>query len=137
MSLGEVNILAVLAAAVATMVIGGIWYGPIFGKTWLKVHGYSKERLAEMQKGMGKTYGLSFVCYVVMGVMMALLIAATGWRGIAGGVHIGLVCWLGFAATIGLTAHLFSERKPAAYLLDAGYQLVYMVVMGMILASWA
>ena len=30
-----------------------------------------------------------------------------------------------------------ADRKPAAYLLDAGYQLVYMVVMGMILASWA
>ena len=29
----------------------------------------------------------------------------------------------------------FSNRKTAAYLLDAGYQLVYMVVMGLILAS--
>ncbi len=37
---------------------------------------------------------------------------------------------------IGMTAHLFSERKLATYLLDAGYQLVYMVVMGVILASW-
>lgn len=136
MSIGDVNVLAVLAAAVATMFLGAIWYGPLFGKLWIKAHGYSEQDLEEMKKGMGKAYGISFLCYLVMGVVMSLLIAATGWRGVAGGIHTGLLCWLGFAATIGLTAHLFSDRKPAAYLLDAGYQLAYMVVMGIILASW-
>ncbi len=125
---GEVNALAVLAAAVATMVVGAIWYGPLFGKAWMKARGYTAEKLEGMKQGMGKAYGISFVCYLVMGVVMSLLIAATGWRGVAGGIHTGLLCWLGFAATIGLTAHLFSDRKPAAYLLDTGYQLVYMVV---------
>ncbi len=136
MSLGEVNYLAVVVAALAPMVIGAMWYGPVFGKIWIKAHGYDQEKLAEMQAGMGKAYGLSFVCYLVMALVMALLIAATGWWGTAGGIHTGLICWLGFAATIGLTAHLFSDRKPAAYLLDAGFQLVYMVAMGLILASW-
>ena len=85
---------------------------------------------------MGKAYGLSLVCYLVMAVVMAMLIAATGWRGVTGGLHTGLLCWLGFAVTIGFTAHLFSDRKPAVYLLDAGFQLVYMVAMGLILANW-
>lgn len=136
MSFGEVNYLAVLVAAFAPMVIGAIWYGPVFGKIWIKAHGYDPEQLAEMQQGMGKAYGLSFVCYLVMAWVMALLIAATGWWGTAGGIQTGLICWLGFAATIGLTAHLFSDRKPAAYLLDVGFQLIYMVAMGIVLASW-
>ncbi len=136
MSLGEVNYLAVVVAALAPMVIGAMWYGPVFGKIWIKAHGYDQEKLAEMQAGMGKAYGLSFVCYLVMALVMALLIAATGWWETAGGIHTGLICWLGFAATIGLTAHLFSDKKPAAYLLDAGFQLVYMVAMGIVLASW-
>lgn len=136
MSLAEVNYFAVLVAAVAPMVIGGIWYGPIFGKIWIEAHGHDPERLAEMQKGMGKAYAVSFVCYLVMALVMALLIAATDWWGVHGGIHTGLICWLGFAATISLTAHLFSDKKPAAYLLDAGYQLVYMVTMAVIVAIW-
>ena len=70
---GDVNILAVLAAAVAPMVVGAIWYGPLFGKTWIQAHGYSEEDLAEMQKGMGKAYGISFIFYMVaMGVILAV-----------------------------------------------------------------
>ena len=42
----------------------------------------------------------------------------------------------GFAATIGLTANMFSEKKLAAWLIDAGYQIVYLMVMGAILVAW-
>ncbi len=40
------------------------------------------------------------------------------------------------AATIGLTSYLFSERRFSTYLIDAGYQLVYLVMMGAILGAW-
>jgi len=39
-------------------------------------------------------------------------------------------------ATLGLTAHTFSGKPLSIYLIDAGYQLVYAVVMGFILAAW-
>ena len=46
----DVNLLAVLAAAVATMVLGAIWYGPLFGKSWMSAHGYTPEKLAGMKQ---------------------------------------------------------------------------------------
>lgn len=132
----DVNVLAVLAAAVATMALGAIWYGPLFGRQWMSAHGYTPERLAEMKQGMGKAYGLSFVCYLVMATVLSILIARAGDGGVAGGLSIAAYCWVGFAATVGLTSYLFSDRKVASYLLDAGYQLAYMLAMGAILGAW-
>ena len=134
--LSEVNFLAVAAAAVATMVLGGIWYGPLFGKLWMSAHGHTPERLEEMKKGMGKAYGLSLLCYLVMATVLSILISGVGAAGVWAGLRLGFYCWLGFAATIGLTSLLFSERRPATYLLDAGYQLAYLLVMGAILGAW-
>jgi hypothetical protein len=133
----EVNLLAVLVAAIAVFVIGGLWYSPLlFGKAWMRAHGHTPEKMEAMRAGVGRAYGLSFLCYLVMAVVMAVLIGATDTVTALGGVRLGALCWLGFAATIGLIANLFSDKPLATYLLDAGYQLVYLTVMGAILASW-
>ncbi len=134
--LSEVNVPAVAAAAVAPVMLGAIWYGPLFGKAWMHAHGHTPERLEEMKKGMGRAYGLSFVCYLVMATVLSLLLAWVGAVNVWTGVWMAFLCWLGFAATIGLTAQLFSDRKPAAYGIDAAYQLAYMLAMGAILGAW-
>ncbi len=134
--LAEVNFLAVLTAALAPMVLGAVWYGPLFGRAWMRAHGHTPERLEEMKKGMGRAYGLSFVCYLVMATVLAYLLGWVGAVNVWAGLWMAFLCWLGFAATIGLTAHLFSDRKPAAYLIDAAYQLVYLLAMGAILGAW-
>jgi hypothetical protein len=134
--LSEVNFLAVAAAALAPMVIGGIWYGPLFGRLWMSAHGYTPERLEAMKKSMGKTYGISFLCYLVMATALAYLFVWIGAVNVPAGLWMAFVCWLGFAATIGLTAHLFSDRRPSAYLIDVAFQLAYMLAMGAILGAW-
>ncbi len=134
----EINWLAVVAAAVATMALGALWYSPLlFGKLWVRAHGFTKEQLDRMKEsGMGKAYGLSFVAYLVMATVLSLLIEVSRLTTAFGGACIGWLCWLGFAATIGLTSYLFSERRFSTYLIDAGYQLVYLVMMGAILGAW-
>ena len=72
--LTEVNFLAVAVAALAPMVIGGIWYGPLFGKLWMSAHGYTPERLEVMKKGMGKAYGLSRLLAMGLSVPPAFVI---------------------------------------------------------------
>ena len=44
--------------------------------------------------------------------------------------------WLGFALPLGFIAHLYSQKRIAAWLIDLGYQLVYLLVMGAILGAW-
>ena len=58
------------------------------------------------------------------------------FSGISGDMLLGALVWLGFFATLGMTANLYSERPLSIYLIDAGYQLVYLVVMGIIIAAW-
>ena len=133
----EINYLTIFVAALATFALGALWYSPLlFGKLWMKVHGHSADKIAEMQQSTGKIYGVSFVCYVVMAAVLAILVSYTGVATASGGLWLGFLCWLGFAATIGLTANLFSEKPLAAYLIDAGYQLAYLLFMGALLALW-
>jgi hypothetical protein len=44
--------------------------------------------------------------------------------------------WLGFVTTVQFTANLFSSKKIQAYFLDTAYQLVTMLIAGIILAVW-
>ena len=133
----DINILAVLVAALVTFALGALWYSPaLLGKQWATAHGYTPEKIQAMRKAAGRTYGVSFICYVVMAAVLAIILHRIGVQTVLGGVKMGALCWLGFAATIGLTAHVFSERKLAVYLIDAGYQLVSLLGMGIILAVW-
>lgn len=132
-----VNYLAVIVAALATFFIGALWYSPmLFAKQWKKAHGYTEEKLKEMQKTAMPAYVVSLVCYLVMAYVLAMFIGLMHVASVKGGIWVGFFAWLGFAATIGLTANMFSDKKLSTYIIAAGYQLVYLLVMGAILGAW-
>jgi hypothetical protein len=133
----QVKILAILVAAVAAFALGALWYSPVlFAKPWMKAHGYTPDKLEAMKKNTGRAYGVSFVCFLVMAAAMAILIHRLGIRSMLGGVKLGGICWLGFVATTGLTANMYSDKPLSAYVIDASYQLVYMLTIASILAIW-
>lgn len=134
--LSEVNYLAVVAAAGATMALGGIWYGPLFGSQWMAARGSTPEPPEKMRAGIGRAYGLSFVCYLAVATVLAYLLLWIGAASVPGALWLAFLCWLGFVATTGATALLFSDRKPVTYLIEAAYQLAYMLLMGAILGAW-
>lgn len=135
--LAHIHWLPVIGAAVAVFAIGALWYSPmLFGKAWAKAHGHTPEKIEAMRASMGRAYGVSFLCYVVMAAAMAILIKRMDVIYVRGGVKLGALIGFGFAATIGLTANMFSEKRLAAWLIDAGYQIVYLMVMGAILVAW-
>jgi uncharacterized protein DUF1761 len=138
MPTANVNILAVIVAAVATFILGAIWYSPIlFAKQWTQAHGYTPEKLEEIRKrGVTRAYAVSVLCYLVMAYVFALLASYTQATSLAQGLWLGFLAWLGFAATIGLTANMFSEQPFAVWVIDTGYQLSYLLLMGVILAVW-
>ena len=132
-----VNYLAVVVAGVAAFMLGALWYSPaLFARQWMAAHGHTPERLAAMRQDMARTYAISFLCFLVTAWVMAVLLSRIGITEALGGVKLGGITWLGFAATIGLTSNLYSEKPLAVYLIDAGYQLVYLMLMGVILAVW-
>jgi hypothetical protein len=135
-----INLWSVLVAAVASMILGFLWYSPIlFANPWMRLMGIDpndKAKLAEIRKGAGKLYGLAFVANIVSAAVLAKIIAITTVDTIPYGMKIGFAVWLGFVTTVQLTGALFGKQPSKLYLINTGYQLVCYLVMGAILAVW-
>ena len=72
----ELNYLAIILAAIAQFLVGWIWYGPIFGKLWGKIHGFdklSKEVQQKMMKAMTPFYGLQLLVTIVTTVVLSIV----------------------------------------------------------------
>jgi surface polysaccharide O-acyltransferase-like enzyme len=135
-----VNLWAVLVAAVATMVVGFLWYSPfLFARPWMLAMGYdpdNKAKLDEMRKSAGKSYALSFLASLVAAFVLGKIIDVATVDSVLYGMKIGFAVWLGFVTTVQLTAKLFGNQPTKLYLINTGYQLVCYLVMGAILAVW-
>lgn len=132
-----IDFLAVTVAAVVAFALGAVWYSPLlFAKQWMAFNGYGPEHVKAMQANAKRTYGVSFVCQLVIATALALLLAITHITALSAGIKLALVCWLGFALSLGLIANVYSDKPLKAFLLDAGYQLVYFVAMALILVFW-
>jgi hypothetical protein len=131
------NLLAIVVAVVAAFALGALWYSPLlFGNIWVRAHGYSGERLERMKKSAPRAYGASFVCFLVMAHVLVYLAHRVGVGSALGGAKLGALCWLGFAATISMMSWVYSDKPFATYLIDAGYELGYLVLMGAIIGGW-
>ena len=136
------NYLAVLIAAIASMVVGFLWYGPLFGKQYMALMNFDKKKLQEMKKkGMGKPYVLTFLTSLIMSFVLAhSIIFASAYlhvSGIAAGIIVGFFTWIGFFATTQLGMVLWEGKPVKLYLIKTLNELVTLAVMGAILAVWA
>ena len=128
---------SILVAALAALLIGVLWYSPLlFAKAWVRAHGYTPEKLAAMQATAVRTYAGSFVALLLIAGVLNLFLSHLGADSLQDGAGWGFHAWLGFALPIGFTANLYSDKPLAAFLIDAGYQLVYITAMGAILGAW-
>jgi len=135
-----VNLFAVLVSAVATMVLGFLWYSPVlFANPWMKLMGLDpndKAKIAEMQKSAGPSYFMSLIASLLAAFVLGKLIAVAGFSTPVDGLKIGLVVWLGFVTTVQFTNALFSRQPFRLYMINTGYQFVCYAVMGAILGAW-
>lgn len=136
MDFGNINYLAVLVAAVAAFILGSVWYGPLFGKTWQKELGYTVEYI---KKGnMAQIFGLSFILTMVSVFGLAFLFQGHGENEIGwyGGLWHGLFIGLLFAIPIFGVNYLYQRRSFKLFLIDAFYWVVWLGLAGLILGLW-
>jgi Protein of unknown function (DUF1761) len=135
--LGSIRWLPVLAAAAAAFALGAVWYSPLlFGRAWLKAHAYTDEKIAAMRATAPRAYAVTFLCYVVMAAAMSILLFRIGVVSGLTGIKLGALLGIGIAAPLGLTANLYSDAPLSAWGIDAGHQIVMLMLMGAILAAW-
>jgi len=109
----ELNYFAILAASVVQFIIGAIWYTPVFGKMWGKIHGFdkvSKEEQKKMMKQMGPLLLAQFLVTIVTTVMLAMFINVlpSGWSVYC----LAGFLWLGFVQPTQISAVLFGGTEP-------------------------
>ena len=135
----DVNYLAVLVAAVASMIIGSIWYGPLFGKKFIKAIGmdnWSAEKQAAMKKSMWMSYVLQFVASLVMFYVLAGLVGGLDKMTLSGGLSVAFWVWLGFAMPIKLGDAIWGG-KWELFWIGMGGMLVTLLAAGAIIGAWA
>jgi hypothetical protein len=136
----SLNWVAILVAAISTMVVGFLWYSPLlFAKPWMREMGYDpndKAKTQEMQKSAGPAYAGSMVASVLSAFTLALILHGIGADNIHHGLMVGFHVWLGFVATVQFTSALFMKQSLKLFAINTGYQLVCYLVMGSILTVW-
>ena len=127
-----VNWVAVLIVMVFSMVLGTLWYGPVFGKLWLRLREKSAD---EITSGPGMYIGSALLA-LVAAYVFAVVLNSIGIDTIGGGILTAAVVWMGIGAATGLTAAIFNETKLGVWLLNAAYELVVFVGAGILYTAW-
>jgi hypothetical protein len=130
----DLNWLAVIVCATVNMVVGAVWYGPLFGKRWMKEVGLTQ---ADIESG--QTWPLYLVAAfnsLCMAFVLANVVSWAGVTGVGSGVLLGALMWVGFAGFTFAVNHAFEGRTIAHWAINAGTYLVGLMIMGAILAIW-
>lgn len=130
MNVYDANWLAVIAAAIAGFVAGGLWYGPLFGKKWMAAMGFSDADVAG--GSMVKIFGLTILLSIVSSAMLAHMFARLGNPPFPIIMMMSTGIALGFVIpSLGIN-YLYQRQKMALFWIDAGYWLLFYAVLGLV-----
>ena len=134
----EPNLLAVVIAALVGFVVGGLWYSPmLLGNAWMKAAGVTEEQINGGNKA--KIFGISLIALLIMSYCLEMFIgpstasAANAW---GMGAFYGFLTGFGWIFFAFVVVGLFELRSWAYMLINGGYWVVTMTLMGAILGGW-
>lgn len=135
----EINYLAVVLAALSTMVVGSVWYAPkVFGKAWMKlakVKAGGDVTAGEMAYTYGMAFALSFITAFVLAHMAVISEAFYGYGFLQSTLVAALWLWLGFTAARLAMHDLFEMRRKKLTLLNVAHEFVTIMVMALIIGA--
>lgn len=141
----EINYWAVAVSGVAAMILGGLWYGPLFGNLWVRGQGWdpnNREQMDKMKKGAGPAYAQMFVLALVQAFVLAHVLWAfdaaltNKMSALAAGIQGGFYMWLGLVLPVKYGDKLWGGKRFVYVAIDLGYYLALLMVMGIILSYW-
>lgn len=128
----QINWLSVIVAAVVSFVIGGIWYGPLFGRAWMAGFNLSEDDLKK--RSIPMTFGIALLLALITALNLEMFLGPQA--DLMTGLMAGLLSGIGFVATLLGILYVFEMQTLKIYLINAGYCVVTLAVMGVILGAW-
>ena len=122
-------------AVLLPMVVGSLWYGPLFGKIWMEMMDLTEEKIRATLNPL-KSYGGSFLGSVLTAYVFSLLIAQMNMGTLGGGLTIGFVAWLGFALPMGWQNVAWEDKGYGLFVLNQAYNLLVFLLMAGLIGAW-
>lgn len=136
-----INYWAILASMVSSVLIGFVWYGPLFGKKWMALSGIvmpdKKPALSEMLKPIVISLVGAFFMALTLAHSIAFSNAFLGTDGVMAAMQAAFWNWLGFMVPVSLSMVAWEEKPWTLFLIHAGYWLALVGAMATILTVWA
>lgn len=130
----QINHLAVFLSAVATFILGAIWYIG-FSEPWMKLAGLTEEQIVASGGG-ASAYIISFITYLIGAYAMAILFKSMNISTLKTGAMTGALIG---AALIGgniFTNNAYELKPMGLSILNAGFSAISCAAMGAILGAW-
>lgn len=133
----DVNLVAVLVAAVAAWVLGAVWYSPVlFAKPWLKMVTARGAKEKDLKDNAAVAMVGSGLVFLVMSYVLAYLVGLVGADSFVEGVTVGAWIGLGFVATWAIVNALYDGTRKKMWAINTGYSVLALMLMGAILGVW-
>lgn len=133
MPIVDINLVAVVVAALVSMLIGAAWYSKyLFGSEWMRLVGKSTE---ELRRGSKKGYVVAAIGSLIIAYVLAHFVQYVGASNLIEGAVTGFWLWLGFVAATSATNSAFAGRPWGLWRIEAGYFLLVLLINGAILAE--
>jgi hypothetical protein len=130
-----INYLALVVATLLKGLIGWLWYSPLlFLKPWMRLSGMTPELMKQSNMALGLT--LETVGNFIMAYVLVHAVHYAGASGPGQGAAVAFFNWLGFIFVVMLPSVTYDRRPLKLVLIHASYQLVGLLVMGAIVATW-
>lgn len=135
MVLGELNFVAVIAAAAVSFIFGGIWYSAL-SKHWMDAAGTPP---GTFKDSVG-LYFVTFAAQLIMATMLAGVLLHIERGGVPHTLRTGLVTsaflWFGFVVTTMTVNYAFHGARTKLTLIDGMHWLGVLLIQGAVLSFW-
>ena len=130
----NVNLWAVIVAALVPLLIGAFWYSPaLFMKPWMQANGFTE---ADLQKAKpARNYSISLIFSLIMSFNLAMFLAEESTT-LSWGMTAGALAGLGWVGLSFAMIGLFEMRSWKYILINGAYLVVIFVIMGAIIGGW-
>lgn len=142
-----INLFAIIVAGLIPMILGALWYGPIFGKQWYASMGKTEEEM--LPNNMAVTYGIALLAAMVLSFSMKMFIEfmhkdvnAAGelffgsFHTFGHGAFHGFFAFIFIVFPVMLSYSLFHKKTAKNIIINMAFWAVTMAIMGGILDTW-
>lgn len=133
----EVNLWAVIIAAVAANLVGFAWYSNwLFGRPWRRAMGLSEEHMAEQKakKNMAGIFAFSAVADLITAYVVANLLNLFLVFSLNDASQLAIWLWLGLMMPIMVGGLLWENKSWKLLAINGSYRLAALLIMTLILA---